>query len=593
MFNIFDGIASIHFAQRTARALIQFCLLTVLGFPTVASSQSPTTAPATVLDSSHDSYPVLGQVWIDTLGTATVADAQEMIRSGRPAGMTPYESSKTQLEPGQAAWVHINVHNLSGEDRWFLQAQRPTLDDIVFYCRDATGRWQAFAAGDVVPRSAWPSSGRMPLFQLKLPAGQSVTSLWIRLAHTGTPYYTPLVVMHDNTLLSIQQKESLWFGLAFGVMLTALGLALAKWLSLRDWSFGLYSIYLCLFSLFLASYLGLAQQFLWPEATHFSDALSHALPLFAMMAALWFAIETLGSVAPRWVTSMGRALLFVLLALGFTELLTIDLLRFSYSSAVMLVAIVFMMAMVTMGVLQGSKSIRLLALGFLPVAMGTLPALGRNLGWIEAGVLSQFGVIIGSAIEMPLLLYALMQRSYGRREAVARAVGLPQQDALTGLANTRTMLSALYGCMARAERFKHSYGLIYVDFINHDWFLKEHGQASADRALIVVASHLQKQTREVDCVCRLDNAQFVVVIEGPCGARQFSQLSAKIAAVVEPIGDLLPIGATPRLHLTCAYMPAAYPASSIDDCNAVLAWLVQQADKPQVGTIKPVRALGL
>src|SRR6185436_13182037 len=78
--------------------------------------------------------------------------------------------------------------------------------------------------------------------------------------------------------------------------------------------------------------------------------------------------------------------------------------------------------------------IRLIALGFLPVlVMAVFPVL-RGLNLIPHSPLTRYGVVIGAALEMPILFYALSLRGSRRRESQLRAAALAHHDALTGLA---------------------------------------------------------------------------------------------------------------------------------------------------------------
>lgn len=546
----------------------------------------------TELSSKQHSYPLNAQVWIDVRGDATIDTVTHQTSASSPIELHQYSNDKIQLRTGQAAWVRMRFHNLSGEDRWFLEVQRPTVDDVTLYCQNAAGHWQAKQAGDAVARTSWPIAARMPTFALKLPTVPDIKTCWLRIAHVGTPYYTPLVVSYDSTLLSTQQREALWLGLVFGVMLTSLGLALTKWWALRDISFGLYSLYLSLFSLFIASHLGLAQQFLWPSATTLANSMSHTLPLLAMFAALWFALRTLGTATPSWIRKVSRLILISLLLLGFAESASLNSSNFLFSSLVMLLALICLTGMIVSGLALGSRNIRMVATGFIPVAIGTLPALMRNIGWIETSTVSQYGMIWGSAIEMPVLLYALVSRSYGRRETSARAAGLPSQDALTGLPNMRLFLEQMHGSITRSHRFRHHYGLLLIELTNHAWFVKEHGREMADRALILTSTRLQQLVRDVDAVSRLDESHFVILVEGACSPRQLTKLAARVSASGHAPTSVLPVGASLRLSICCAFMPTEEAKQAGDDANAQLGWLIAAAEAMPPERRKLVRSIG-
>jgi two-component system, sensor histidine kinase LadS len=241
---------------------------------------------------------------------------------------------------------------------------------------------------------------------------------------------------------------------------------------------------------------------------------------------------------------------------------------------------------------RGDATTRLIALGFLPVGLGAIPLLLRNLALIPNSSLTHYSLLIASALEMPVLLYALIERSSIRRDSLMRAAGLPTHDALTGLFNMRTLLEHMHGVMTRSSRYKHAYGLILVELNNADWFTKEHGQEMADRALVLLAVRIQKFAREVDTVCRIDKNHFVLLLEGPCTARQMAQTTARISASALQPNEVLPVGASLKLKITSALLPTPESLEAGDHAHAQLGWLIAAAERLPADQRKTVVSIG-
>jgi two-component system, sensor histidine kinase LadS len=240
---------------------------------------------------------------------------------------------------------------------------------------------------------------------------------------------------------------------------------------------------------------------------------------------------------------------------------------------------------------RGDTTMRWIALGFLPVVLGVLPPLMHNIGLMGTNFFTQYGVTLGSALEMPLLLYGLVLRSANRREGRARAAGLPTHDALTGLSNMRDLLRQIHGAMTRAARYKQQYGLILIELTNYNWFVKEHGREVGDRALVLLGTRLQLIARDVDTVGRIDDNHFVMLVEGPCKASQAAKVAAQIAACAYRPTDLLPVGASLKLQVTCALMPDPEALALGDDANAQLGWLVTCSESLEPVPNKSLRTL--
>jgi two-component system, sensor histidine kinase LadS len=241
---------------------------------------------------------------------------------------------------------------------------------------------------------------------------------------------------------------------------------------------------------------------------------------------------------------------------------------------------------------RGDASTRWIAIGFLPVVMGVVPILARNLGLISSGFLTQYGMLLGVSLEIPLLLYTLTSRSMRRRDNLMRSAGLPMEDALTRLPNLRSFINHLHGVITRAARYRQDYGLLIIDLSNEAWFAKEHTREVADQALILLASRLRRISRDVDLVSRIGPNQFAMVIEGPCDARRMANWAARIAAYGQKPNEVLPVGASLKLKITCALMPRAAHSLVADEANEQLAWVIAQADAIPADPRKSVHTLG-
>ncbi len=595
MLHILDIARHLMRLKYLTSALIAVSLWAGAAITQLASAQSlPSSLEAntTILSASGETHPVRGQVWIDVSGTATVADLEAMSRSSRPIQMQTYKQSTTQLVAGQAAWVKISLLNTSQSDRWYLQAQHPAYERITLYAQDVNGQWQSRAAGIAIPRTDWPMATRLPAFEIKPPIDRSLTHYWLKLTHTGTPYYTTLIAAQEQVLMSQQQRDTLWFGLGFGIILASLVLSLTQARMLKDAAYYLHAIYAGVYMLFAAFHLGIVQRYFLPDLTASAYALSRALPTASMAVALWFAFEVLGTKANRFMFQTSRVLIFVLVIFSLSELFSLGFFKLSDSYLLVLFSALCGLVMIVTAILRGRKSIRIFGWGFVPMLVCILPPIVHHLGWADIADIAQYPLILGPVFEIPLLHYALMIRSNQRREGFARASALSNKDALTGLMHISAWLDNLKGCIARAERFHHSYGLMCVDIINHEWFRKEFGSETADRVMLLVASQLQRHFSEVDCICRVSGAKFVVAIEGATNMRELSKSCTHILAAAKTADPLLPVGRVPKLHLTCALMPKAHPSYVRMDAQTILAWLIESSEDMRDNPNQAVQTLG-
>ena len=226
----------------------------------------------------------------------------------------------------------------------------------------------------------------------------------------------------------------------------------------------------------------------------------------------------------------------------------------------------------------GDRWVRWIALGILPVLLaGALPAL-RNFNLISSGFLTQYAMVIAAAIEAPLLIYGLLQRSSLQHEAQARARALDQTEPLTGLCNRHNFMLRLHESLVRAQRYRHHSALLMVVLDNHEHFVREHGREVADRALVLTGSLLRSVARDVDTAARVNDNHFALLMEGPVrGPQAVAAATSLVAGGLRP-NDELPVGSTLRLKIAIALLPQDRVELGLN-AQAHLDWLHLSVDE--------------
>jgi two-component system, sensor histidine kinase LadS len=363
--------------------------------------------------------------------------------------------------------------------------------------------------------------------------------------------------------------------------------------TMREKAFAAYVVYLLALGLFLLTNSGLTPQYLWPHSPVLADRMNYVLAAFLAALGPWLVRLILQpSTQLRFNDAAITALALVMLGVTGFEFFSPTQLSYRLLNIGTLAAVAVIYSLVAVTWRRKDSVARWIALCFAPVALSAIPLIMRNLGFMANNWATQYGVLIAACIEMPLLLYALTMRSTRRREGQARASGLPTHDALTGLPNMRSFVEQLHGSITRAQRFKHGYGLILVELNNHTWFAKEHGREMADRAIVLCASRLELLIRDVDGICRIDESQFAILVEGHCSASMMTKLSARIGACAHQPTDVLPVGASLKLVTTCALMPTQEARQAGDDANAQLGWLLAAAEALPTESYKSARTIG-
>ena len=533
--------------------------------------------PAVVLDGVAHSVPLAQRSswWVDPTGQLSAQDIEQRQADLPFALRDPVH--RVSLGAQAALWVRFDAWARDERSHWELELARSGTDRISVYNRQADGSWRAQHAGDRIAVRDWASPDRYPVFALD-PRADGLVTYWVRIEHARVPFSGELFIHSHGHLREQRILQQFLLGGYFGMALLLTVVAVANGLVFRDRSFGAYAIYISLLGLSLSASLGVAGQFLWPQAAAWNGIAEFVLLPLVAAAAILFVRHV---VQPRRI---GRHLDWLSLALA-TALLVLtawDTVSPSQTSfqAITVTAALTMLAIYAMlwtAWCTGDRWVRWIALGMLPVLLaGALPVL-RNFGLISSGFLTQYAMVIAAAIEAPLLIYGLLQRSSMQHEAQARAKALAVTEPLTGLCNRHNFMLRLHESLVRAQRYNHNNALLLIELDNHGWFVQQHGREVADRALVLTGSLLRSVARDVDTAARVDDHRFALLMEGPVRAAQAVAAATSIMAGGLRPSTQLPVGATLRFKVVAALLPDP-GLELLQNAQAHLHWLGHALD---------------
>ncbi|MDE2606617.1 MAG: diguanylate cyclase [Burkholderiales bacterium] len=490
---------------RTTPAAFLRCLLRVAAFALLLLAAG---RPAWAVEGEGD-ITLQGRYWIDPSGQATIAQVA--------GGTAKLEStpSRHDFHLGDSAlWVHLDLPRLDPSHDWFLMLTGAAfVDHASLFVRGADGLWQEQKAGDHVPVAQWSHPNFTPLFQV--PAG-TAEPVWLRLQNQPAPTSAYVRLLTGESLQQDRQWTYLLIGgyLGFGLLVFVVGLIHAR--LYRDSVFVAYCVYVACMLLFQLAFTGLGGLFFWPHSAAINDAGPATSMLLMTASGIWFtrqacALERHGRLADRAVRVFSvLGALFPLVYIPYDGPQV-----FAVLNVYGLLAVLMSLSMCAWTWYRGERYSGWLLLGFLPVHLGYIfPAL-RAAGKLPDSWATQYAVLIGSAIEIPVLLYILHARARDFTENRVRLRALDSTDALTGLPILPVFQLRLRDALRRARRWDHRCSLLLVELANHADIVARDGREAGDRALVVAASRLSAVVREVDTVCRVANTRFAILFEGP------------------------------------------------------------------------------
>jgi two-component system, sensor histidine kinase LadS len=491
--------------------------------------------------------------WVNEGGQASI----EQVAKAAPNQFVPIEKYRSfALQKNSALWLRLDLPAMGAQKRWYLLMGSGTfVDRASLFQRAPSEAWVEQQSGDHLPVAQWSRPDQTPVFQLDL---QNPSTVWLRLENHPTAIAPRLHVIAEDALQQRRAWTYLLLGgyFGFGLLVLLLGLVHARLYA--DRAFIAYSCYVACMLGFQLAFTGIGGLFFWPHWASWNNASPAIFMLLLTATGIWFVREA--CVLPRHHKGLDKVvMLWVGFGLVFTVIYTLLMNgpAFAILNLYGLLSVLLSISLCLWTWRRGETYAGWLFLGFTPVHLGyPFPAL-RSVGILPDSWLTQYAVLIGSAIEIPLLLYILHLRVKNFSENRARMRAIDHTDPLTGLLTTPVLTLRVRDALRRSRRQKQSFGLMLIELANHAEIVGSHGRAVGDRALVVAASRLSSNVSEHDTVCRMDDLRFAVLVEGPIDAKTVRLLAQQIVARGLSETALMPNQLPLRFRIVTALLPDA------------------------------------
>lgn len=512
--------------------------------------------PLLTLDAASEQPRRLGsqaQYWIDPTGQATPDAVLRLPASAWQA------TQADQIFPlhteAEALWLRLRTPPIGPAHRhWYVEIPYANLDRVTLFVQGEDGRWSRQDAGDTLPVAEWALPHRQPLLRLQPRAEAPVTHL-LRIDHAN-PTSVPVLVAEERQLLRRERAVALGLGLYFGISALALLVALSSALRWRDLAFGLYALFVLLKALSAASFSGLLGLALWPQYAALNHHAAMVLPLLTLAAAVAFVVAATDlrlRSARLFMGACGVAATGLLLALATPWLPATwaDELIGVYAVAALLLGV----GVPAWALAHGDRYAPAWLAGMACLAAPASVFILRMFQLAPVGLGTRFALLGGAALQLGILMLALLLRARHRGLTAQRLRGLDRVDPATGLSTPAVVMERLQRMTARAQRQQHQIAVLLIDWTNARELRQLFGRRVDQEMPLRLANRLLKVVREIDTVGRLGEHRFVMLIEGPVTLEAIEdQAQRALAHGLRPVSGR-PEGWRPRLRMALGVMP--------------------------------------
>ncbi|MGH8026462.1 MAG: 7TM diverse intracellular signaling domain-containing protein [Pseudoxanthomonas sp.] len=372
-------------------------------------------------DSSQLSLAPHTSFYHDEKGGDDLAAANRHLQQGAFKPLPGGDGTTFGFQDG-AYWFQAVVSNQGNpEDKWLLVQEYALSDRIDVYAQYDDGRVVHSAGGDHLPFTQRNIRYRQPNFWLSLPPGHSV-NLLVRV-QSESSMQVPLTLYSPDAFIEQSRDAQFAIGLYYGILLALFTYNLVLWLTLRDASYFWYLFHITAFGLVLFTLNGLGFEYLWPRSAWLAD---HMVPLsicLALIGMQQFARIFL-ELKQRWRfgdrVALGIIVFFVLLGVAATQLPYRTVVPLA--SAAVFPSICWILVETVVVLRRGYKPAKLFLLAWFLFLLGTGMFSAIAFDLLPKNFITEYGVQIGSALEMLLLSVALGYRYAALRNENERIV---------------------------------------------------------------------------------------------------------------------------------------------------------------------------
>jgi signal transduction histidine kinase len=384
--------------------------LVLLGNSDAQGGAIPAPAPV-VLTEAQGEYPLGRHLELleDKNKAWTIDDvtSPELARQFRPSQVEVPNLGFTD----SAYWVRFRVRNEAGPTRqWRLEQDYAVMHYMTLFLPqpDRPG-YEVQQIGAALPFNIREIA--YPTLVLGLPVAPGAEETIYLRFENGASMTLPLTIWSLEAFAQKSQAEQLAAGLLFGVMLIMIGYNLFIWFSLRDKSYLYYVLFVLGIVLFMATFEGLAAQYLWPDLGQWNRFAQLVFIPIALFGALKFTATFLDTKrqAPTW-----HKIINVLLLLW--GVMFVEAFFFNHSFVLRqmtIMGIVSFLILAGTGFtvwLRGFRPARYFLLAWILWVIAVINFALTRLGLLPSNPLTEQGFQLGLVVLVLLLALALADR---------------------------------------------------------------------------------------------------------------------------------------------------------------------------------------
>jgi serine phosphatase RsbU (regulator of sigma subunit) len=309
-------------------------------------------------------------------------------------------------------WIKLEVKNEDPNENLILEFAYPFYNKLDVYISDTSGHFTKETVGDHFKFGDRKIKHKNFLFELHF-KNQEIKTIYAHLKCDGEATSLPINIVKPIKLIQKNYEEQTFLGLYYGIIIFALFLSIFLSFSLQESINYQYFFYIIGVGLFQFSLDGLSFEYLWPNNVWLAN---HIIPISGSFAIFFLIKFTQYLLNTKKHTPNLSAFLNVLATADVLLFLCAFFDNPFYSTSLLVLNIIAIVSNITIYLVAikvyriGFRPAKYFLLAFQLLIIGTLTAMLKNFGILPRIFITEYGIQIGSAIEIIFFSFALSER---------------------------------------------------------------------------------------------------------------------------------------------------------------------------------------
>ncbi|MGJ4786794.1 guanylate cyclase [Leptospira koniambonensis] len=347
------------------------------------------------------------------------------------------KSDKDSLDFGQLNynyWFRLTFENDTPESvSKLVEINYSNIDTVQFYKPNSDGTYSKEESGMLFPFSARSFKNRNFVYQIQLEPGQQKT--YYLMTWTSGGLNVPLTLWDKETFSQYNADMQHGLGLYYGVMIVMILYNIFIFFSVRDVSYFYYVCYILGFLGIQLVLTGHGFQYLWPAFPFLQRNFYVIFTGICMASVLLFTKRFLNTKenVPKWLDKSMKVMIVAHGFILFTPLVLPPEITVKLALVLTLPVLIFIPTATVISFLKKFRPARYFLLAFTVLTVSGTVVVLRFINVLGSTFLTEYGLYLGSTMEVILLSIALADRIniMKKEKEEAQAKTLEMQKILT------------------------------------------------------------------------------------------------------------------------------------------------------------------